>query len=182
MTERIDGAWNRACPSCGKRVRRDNTTGYCVQHRHLAPQVRDQMRASQIRHAAERPRYRSAAERMRELAGRAWAAAAQAGHDMMPLMKDAGEEDQVETGYVSYCRSCDRFLVVDLYEQATPYGDVVDSPCQPRPSHADRPDEYSIEAAQSVASLERQLPIESFCRIYLNDGPCTREALDRAGW
>ena len=176
MTKRKDGSW-RTCAACDQRIRRDNATGYCLQHRHLSQDVRAQMRES------ERQRYspHSAADRARSIMGMAWAAAAAAGHTMGLMAKDYGEEGELDTAYISYCTTCDRYLCVDLDESSQAYGDVVDQPCGPRPAPAETRSLWDTESAQATAAGERE-GFGRWCHIFLEAGMCDRDSLDRAGW
>lgn len=70
--------------------------------------------------------------------GRSWGVAIRArerarlsGHDMVPLEPDGGDDRL--TGYISYCRKCDGFLVVDLIEDKHAYGRATEGPCPGKP-------------------------------------------------
>lgn len=182
MTNRIEGAWNQ-CAKCGARIRRDNRSGYCPSHRYLSPTVREQQESSRRSRSRADGRGLSAADRARKLMGLAWAAAAGAGHSMSMMMKDVTDEDGTEDGtaFISECLTCGRYLAVDLAESAEAYGDVVDQACGPRRPPAETRSEFMSESASATAALEREA-LTKWMTLYIRDTPCTREALDRAGW
>lgn len=190
MTKRLEDAWRECAHAlCQARIRSDNTSGFCPTHRHMAEGVRAQHRESSLRRrGVVDTRYRSAAERMREMAGTAWAAAAADGHRMSMLMREERDPNPrpghatEEPGYVAMCLECERYLAVDIYEEDAPFGSVVDQPCSPIVRPSLRRDEMKLESAVAHAGLERVANLEKWSRYYLEGTPCTREALDRAGW
>ena len=60
--------------------------------------------------------------------------ASRSGHDMAPPERDAPNGDSMlSAGWISYCRKCDGYLVVDLIESKRPYGRAWERSCPGRP-------------------------------------------------
>lgn len=131
MTRRKPDAWAQ-CPRCERRKRNDgwDWCRRCREYRRLDP---DAIRSPSIYDA--RIVMRGAYQRAQE-----------AGHDMAPIEPD-------EDGFISYCRTCDGFLVVDLWEKPDAYGRAT-LPCPGKPPHQPAlRREQSVRAARFITPM-----------------------------
>lgn len=125
MTKPRTNAWT-ACPRCGRRklVSTPGLCGPCNRNR-----SDESMSSKMMRVAVFDARKR--------------------GHDMADPVRDFGprEEPSEKDGYITFCRKCDGYIVVDLDEARNPYGRATEGRCAGRPPVR--------QAARREVSLER---------------------------
>jgi hypothetical protein len=128
------------CERCAKKLRSDNTTGYCTQHRHLSDKLKAQARG----------RYVSTAPDPLAIIQEAQLRADSRGHNVYV------EPDVEPDTYVGKCTRCAQFLAVDLSEEPEAYGKAATSVCAGAPARAPavRRSVFTLDVAHTSGSNE----------------------------